>query len=87
MFLGLRGGEHCILKFNDFKAKVDGSGIEVCIPRSKTNQRGMKGGVGDILKIPNHPQIISVYEKYFTKRPVNANSQFYLQEYTSENGK
>ncbi|CAB5383882.1 unnamed protein product [Rhizophagus irregularis] len=69
----------------DFKAKVDGSGIDVCIPRSKTNQRGMEGGVGDTLKIPSHPQIISVYEKYFAKRPVNANPQFYLQEYTDEN--
>ncbi|CAB5363749.1 unnamed protein product [Rhizophagus irregularis] len=75
----------------DYKAtsinasKVDGSGIDVCIPRSKTNQRGMEGGVGDTLKIPSHPQIISVYEKYFAKRPVNANPQFYLQEYTDEN--
>ncbi|PKK56342.1 hypothetical protein RhiirC2_800224 [Rhizophagus irregularis] len=45
----------------------------------------MEGGVGDTLKIPSHPQIISVYEKYFAKRPVNANPQFYLQEYTDEN--
>ncbi|PKC56734.1 hypothetical protein RhiirA1_401910 [Rhizophagus irregularis] len=85
LFLGLRGGEHYILKFNDFKAKVDGSGIEVCIPRSKTNQCGMEGGTGDILKIPNHPQIISVYEKYFANHPVNASPHFYLQEYTDEN--
>ncbi|CAB5388505.1 unnamed protein product [Rhizophagus irregularis] len=46
---------------------------------------GLRGGVGDTLKIPSHPQIISVYEKYFAKRPVNANPQFYLQEYTDEN--
>ncbi|PKY55488.1 hypothetical protein RhiirA4_474978 [Rhizophagus irregularis] len=41
LFLGLRGGEHYVLKFNDFKAKIDGSGIEICIPRSKINQRGI----------------------------------------------
>ncbi|PKK58357.1 hypothetical protein RhiirC2_796444 [Rhizophagus irregularis] len=76
-----------ILSTDTPTAKVDGSGIDVCIPRSKTNQRGMEGGVGDTLKIPSHPQIISVYEKYFAKRPVNANPQFYLQEYTDENGK
>ncbi|PKB94357.1 hypothetical protein RhiirA5_438983 [Rhizophagus irregularis] len=74
-----------ILNIESPTAKVDGSGIEVCIPRSKTNQRGMEGGTGDILKIPNHPQIISVYEKYFANRPVNASPHFYLQEYTDEN--
>lgn len=87
LFLGLRGGEHYMLKFNDFKVKSNESGIEVCISRSKTNQRGMEGGLEDILKIPNHPQIISIYEKYFTKRPVNAKPHFYLQEYIDENGK
>ncbi len=35
-----------MLKFNDFKVKSNGSGIEVCISRSKTNQRGMEGGLG-----------------------------------------
>ena len=36
LFLGLRGGEHYILKLNNFKAKVNGSGIKICIPKSKT---------------------------------------------------
>ncbi|GET52173.1 hypothetical protein GLOIN_2v1768727 [Rhizophagus irregularis DAOM 181602=DAOM 197198] len=76
LFLGLRGGEHYILKFNDFKVKVNGSGIEVCIPKSKTNQHDIEGDTGDILKI----QIISVYEKYFANRLVNASPYFYLQE-------
>jgi len=67
-----------MLKFNDFKVKSNGSGIEVCISRSKTNQHGMEGGLGDILKISNHPQIISIYEKYFTKHSVNAKPHFYL---------
>ncbi len=47
----------------------------------------MKSGLGDILKIPNHPQIISIYEKYFTKHSVNAKPHFYLQEYIDENDK
>ncbi|GBB94072.1 hypothetical protein RclHR1_22890001 [Rhizophagus clarus] len=87
LFLRLRSREHYILKFNNFKVKVDGSRIEVYIPRSKTNQRDIEGGVDDILKILNHSQIISVYKKYFTKCPVNANPHFYLQEYTDENNK
>ncbi len=47
----------------------------------------MKGKLEDILKILNYLQIISIYEKYFTKYPINAKPHFYLQKYINKNSK
>ncbi|GBB88897.1 hypothetical protein RclHR1_09960009 [Rhizophagus clarus] len=86
LFLGLRGGEHYKLKFNHFQKRYDG-GYDVNITRSKTKQGGIEdpnNGSGDKLRIPGHPSIIADYDLFFTKRPINAKENFYLQEITDE---
>ncbi|GBB86589.1 hypothetical protein RclHR1_00130030 [Rhizophagus clarus] len=86
LFLGLHGGEHYKLKFNHFQKRYDG-GYDVNITRSKTKQGGIEdpnNGSGDKLRIPGHPSIIADYDLFFTKRPINAKENFYLQEITDE---
>lgn len=86
IILGLRGGEHSLIKANNFKKRNDG-GFDVYIYRSKTNQRGLNDhGKAEILTIPNKVDVINDYESYFTKRPASADPQFYLQEYGEETG-
>lgn len=82
--LGLRDGEHSFITADDFKKRKDG-GFDVYIYRSKTNQRGLNNhGQADILVIPNHKEIIHDYESYFSRRPVLADPEFYLQEANDE---
>jgi hypothetical protein len=88
LFLALRGGEHYTLQYSHFKFRADGQGFDVNIPRSKTNQRGINGSLNDEkLRIPYHPMIMETYNKYFSKRPGNADKEFYLREYVAEDGK
>ncbi|PKY56238.1 hypothetical protein RhiirA4_428101 [Rhizophagus irregularis] len=71
LFLALRG--------------ANGQGFDVNIPQSKTNQRGINGSLNDEkLRIPYHPMIMETYNKYFSKRPGNADKEFYLREYVAE---
>jgi hypothetical protein len=85
--LGLRGGEHHLLNASSFKKRDDG-GYDVVIYRSKTNQRGFisNKGKADHLILPNQPEIIKDYERYFTMRPANCDNNFYLQEVDEEFG-
>ncbi|CAB4430116.1 unnamed protein product [Rhizophagus irregularis] len=65
--------------------KANGQGFDVNIPQSKTNQRGINGSLNDEkLRIPYHPMIMETYNKYFSKRPGNADKEFYLREYVAE---
>ncbi|CAB5369543.1 unnamed protein product [Rhizophagus irregularis] len=81
----LRGGEHYSLQYSHFKFRANGQGFDVNIPQSKTNQRGINGSLNDEkLRIPYHPMIMETYNKYFSKRPGNADKEFYLREYVAE---
>ncbi|GES80012.1 hypothetical protein GLOIN_2v1470960 [Rhizophagus clarus] len=64
--LGLCGSEHYLLNASSFKKRKDG-GYDVIIYRSKTNQRGFisNKGKADYLLLPNQPEIIEYYERYF----------------------
>jgi len=86
ILLGLRIGEHYKLKFHDFLPRHNNNGFDVVISRSKTNQRGIGGGSSEKLRIPYHPSIQADYELYFSKRPVKAKDNFYLQEYIDQDG-
>ncbi|CAG8809354.1 2104_t:CDS:2, partial [Cetraspora pellucida] len=79
IFLALRGGEHYTLMLKNFQKRKDG-GFDVYIYKSKTNQRGLDNlGAADKISIPvDNSVIIEDYEKYFSKRPVNADPGFYL---------
>jgi len=87
IILGLRGGEHSLIRANNFKKRNDG-GFDVYIYRSKTNQRGLLSdhGKAEKLTIPNRAEIIGDYETYFAKRPAGADQQFYLQENDEDKG-
>jgi integrase len=88
ILLGLRGGEHSSLMVDDFKKRPDG-GFDVWIFRSKANQRVNTNhrGKGEKLILPNNPILINDYDRYIDLRPVNAEPNFYLQEFEEETGK
>ncbi|RIA78930.1 hypothetical protein C1645_842043 [Glomus cerebriforme] len=79
---GLRGGEHFNLKSHSFVRRKDKyKGFDIIIYKSKTNQHGannIKSQV-DKLYISEIPSIIEMYENYFAKWPIQADSHFYLQ--------
>jgi len=82
ILLGLRGGEHFNLQFRSFIRRKDKyKGFDVILYKSKTNQRGANNieSQADKLYIPEIPSIIEMYENYFAKRPIQADSYFYLQ--------
>ncbi|CAB4424878.1 unnamed protein product [Rhizophagus irregularis] len=85
ILLGLRGGEHSSLMVDDFKKKPDG-GFNVWIFRSKANQRVNTNhrGKGEKLILPNNPILINDYDRYIDLRPINAEPNFYLQEFEEE---
>ncbi|RGB36747.1 hypothetical protein C1646_782911 [Rhizophagus diaphanus] len=87
ILLGLRIGEHYKLKFHDFLFRHNNNGFDVVISWSKTNQRGIGGGSSEKLRISYHSSIQADYELYFSKRPVKAKDNFYLQEYIDQDGK
>ncbi|CAG8763873.1 8061_t:CDS:2, partial [Racocetra persica] len=67
------------LLYQVFKKRKE-EGFNVYIYKSKTNQHGLDNlGTADKISIPaNNSIIIENYEKYFLKKPVNTNSEFYL---------
>lgn len=82
ILLGLRGGEHFTLQSKSFLRKKDKyGGFEVILYHSKTNQREANNiqAQGEKLYIPNIPEIIDMYELYFSKRPTQASTHFYLK--------
>ncbi|GES99854.1 zinc finger MYM-type protein 2 [Rhizophagus clarus] len=70
IYLGLRGGEHTLLKATDF-VKCEDDGYTVFIYCSKNNQRGFteNHGKADKLTLPNHPDITLFIDKYLSLRP------------------
>ncbi|CAG8730912.1 21925_t:CDS:2, partial [Cetraspora pellucida] len=84
LFFALRGGEHYFLEKDHFQKRKDG-GYDILIYKSKTNQCGIDNpGQADRISVPNLDHINSIYDKYFIKRPVNADPHFYLQAINSK---
>ena|SRR6266540_3654369 len=82
ILLGLRGGKHFNLQFHSFIRRKDKyNGFDVILYKSKINQRGADNieSQADKLYIPEIPDIIEMYETYFAKWPIQADSHFYLQ--------
>ncbi|GBB95050.1 hypothetical protein RclHR1_24670001 [Rhizophagus clarus] len=84
IFLGLRGGEHFNLQFQNFIRRKDKyDRFDDIIYKSKTNQHGANDieSQGDKLYIPEIPSIIEMYENYFAKCAIQADPHFYLKLY------
>jgi hypothetical protein len=88
ILLLLRGGEHYKLLASSFKRKGSG-GFNVYLYESKANQRDVNhsDAQADVLYISDDDSnVIQDYENYFAKRPLDADSQFYLQPNSLECG-